>query len=477
MTGSMLITACVLLPLLAAVPAFVWPRSANGLGLLAALGTVLAVAALCTLVWSAPQAMALGGWLPPLGIRLSADGLSALMLAMTAIVALAVSVYAPGYFAPATRARFWPLWLVLWSAMNALYLSGDLFNLYVTLELLGLSAVALVTLAGGRDALKAAMRYLLVSLTGSLAYLMGVALLYTGYGVLDLSQLGARVQPGVPEGAALALMSTGLMMKSALFPLHFWLPPAHGSAPAPVSALLSALVVKASFYLLLRLWLDVFGDAVTPALADGFGALGALAIVWGSLAALRADRLKLMVAYSTVAQLGYLFLVFPLAARAGAAVAVPAVALFALSHALAKAAMFMAVGNVQHAVGHDRIRELDGVGSVLPVAVLSFSAAGVSLIGLPPSGGFAAKWLLLQAAFDAPGGAVWIVVVLTGGLLAAAYVFRVLYYVFAAREAVCVLTPLPAAMRWPPLVLALAALLLSLVARWPVELVTRGLAP
>jgi formate hydrogenlyase subunit 3/multisubunit Na+/H+ antiporter MnhD subunit len=193
-----------------------------------------------------------------LGIDLYADGLSLLMLMVTALVGLGISVYSSGYFKRDKAVHFWPLWMFLWAALNALFLSGDIFNLYVTLELMGLAAVALVALAGGADALTSAMRYLLVSLLGSLAYLLGVALLYHGFGSVDIAILAQRVEPSPAARAAVGLMSVGLLLKTALFPLHFWLPPAHASAPAPVSALLSALVVKASFYILLRLWLEIF---------------------------------------------------------------------------------------------------------------------------------------------------------------------------------------------------------------------------
>ncbi|PJF34113.1 MAG: oxidoreductase, partial [Candidatus Thermofonsia Clade 1 bacterium] len=137
------------------------------------------------------------------------------------------------------------------------FLSGDVFNLYVTLELLGFSAVALTALAGKPNVLKAAMRYLIISLSGSLMYLMGVAFLYGGFGALDIAQLNSLTRETPALAVAAALMTAGLAMKTALFPLHFWLPPAHANAAAPVSALLSALVVKGSFYILLRLWLEV----------------------------------------------------------------------------------------------------------------------------------------------------------------------------------------------------------------------------
>ncbi len=415
----------ILLPLAAGLTCFLWPRIANMFGVAIVLVNALAVAGLgWQLAENGVYHHALGGWGAPLGIELYADGLSLLMLAATALVGCAVSVYATAYFENDQVVRFWPLWLLLVAALNALFLSADIFNLYVCLELTGLAAVSLTALAGSAGALGGAMRYLLATLLGSLLYLLGVALLYHEFGSVDIALLAERVNATPAVWAALGLMGAGLALKTALFPLHFWLPAAHGSAPAPVSAVLSALVVKASLYILLRLWFTIFAPIGGEAAGALLGLLGCAAILWGSLQALRQERLKLLIAYSTVAQVGYLFLVFPLAASAGA-MAWYAVAYLALSHALAKAAMFLAAGNLLRFGQHDRIAGLDRVVQRLPLTAGAFALAGVSIMGLPPSGGFIGKWLLLQSAL-AQGRWDLALVMLLGGLLAAAYVFKVL---------------------------------------------------
>ncbi|MGD8875794.1 MAG: proton-conducting transporter membrane subunit, partial [Gammaproteobacteria bacterium] len=356
----------IALPLAGALAALLLPRAATAVVAGTGVATGISAAALLHgVATQGPLHYQIGGWSAGLGIALHADGLSALLLMMIALVVLAASVYASDYFKTAAeRARFWPLWLLLWTALNALLLSGDLFNLYVTLELLGLSAVALAAVGGKTAAVAAALRYLLVGLLGSMMFLAGVTLIYAGYGTLDMAQLARGVTAGPVAWTALALMTAGLLLKTALFPLHFWLPPAHASAPAPVSAVLSALVVKAAFYLVLRLWLDVFADVVTPAAATLLGALGAAAVLWGSWHALLAERLKLLAAYSTVAQLGYLFMFFPLlqALPAGAAreLAAGGLVMLALTHGFAKAGLFLAIGIIQQRSGHDSIRQLDG---------------------------------------------------------------------------------------------------------------------
>lgn len=476
-------------PLVAAIVIFfLGARFAPLLSLVAAAITSVSVLGLTWRVaQQGPLRYDVGGWGAPLGIELYADGLSLVMLVMTTIVSLATSVYATGYFAAGDQTQFggaanyshpatlfWPLWLFLWAALNALFLSADMFNLYVTLELLGLASVALVALSATSLALSAALRYLLVALLGSLTYLLGVALLYAAYGTLDVASLSNTVMSEPVSGTALALMTIGLLLKTALFPLHFWLPPAHANAPAPVSAVLSALVVKASFYLIVRLWFDVFSAVLTPAAGHLLGALGIAAILWGSVQALRQERLKLLIAYSTVAQLGYLFLMFPLlTTTTGDATAWSGGVYFAFTHACAKAAMFLAAGSIMQAIGHDRIPHLQGISHDLPLTMLAFALAGISLMGLPPSGGFVAKWLLLTAALR--HGQWWIGgVLLAGGLLAAGYVFRVVKSALATSPTPRVIEPVPRRMQWTALALALVALVLGLIASQPLSLLQMG---
>ncbi|BDY07039.1 proton-conducting transporter membrane subunit [Ferrimonas sp. YFM] len=459
----------IIVPLLGGIVCFLLPARCRWLGLLWAIATLICVAGLG---WQLSQLeevrYPIGGWGAPLGIDLFADGLSLMMLMTTALTGLGISVYACGYFGADKAGHFWPLWLLLWGALNALFLSADIFNLYVTLELLGLAAVALVALAGGAQALTSAMRYLLVGLLSSLFYLLGVALLYHGVGTLDLALLAERIVPSPSAWVALGLMGAGLLIKSALFPLHFWLPPAHANAPTPVSALLSALVVKAAFYILLRLWWALL-PATTVPLAQLLGALGGIAVVWGGLLALRQTRLKLLIAYSTVSQLGYLFLVFPL----GIGLAWKGAVYMVLSHAMAKAALFMAAGNILAAAGHDRIAEFDPILQKLPLTITAFTLAGVSIMGLPPSGGFVAKWLLLQASVQS-GQWWWALILLLGGFLAAAYLFRVIGCVFTQAKPSTSLQEISPQMAWPPLVMALLAILLGLLAAPPMTMMELG---
>jgi len=384
-----------------------------------------------------PLVYLLGGWEPPLGVALRADGLSAVMMVTTAVVIAAIGVFARADFVTpdgVAEARaplaFWILLLGVWGALNTVFLGGDLFTLYVALELLTFAAVPLVSLDGRAETLRAALRYLLFALLGSVLYLAGTALLYGSWGTLDIVLLSRLVRAEPVTIIAAALMTVGLLAKTALFPLHLWLPPAHAGAPAAASAALSALVVKGSFFIAVRLWFQVMPALPGPSAAQLLAALGAAAILFGSVAALRQERLKLLIAYSTLAQIGYLFLMFPLAYDAGATQLASGGALTggmlqAMSHATAKAAMFMAAGLIYGALGHDRMGGLAGVGRALPITLAAFALAGVALIGVPPSGAYVAKTLLLRAA-DETARWWWAVVIQAGGILTSSYVLLLL---------------------------------------------------
>ena len=498
----------ILIPLICGLAAFaIGGRTSRLLGLIGAGLTTIAAFLLVAEVWvNGVWEYSLGGWEAPLGISLRADGLSTFMIAMTAVVGLGISLYAVRYFAltpgpspdPSAPLRtgagrgeksqatwlpsesYWPLWMLLWASLNALFLSSDIFNLYVGLELLTLASVALIILERDRASIIAGLRYLLAAFLGSMAYLLGVALLYAEAGVLDLQLLADAELTGTAVQVAGGLMAVGLLLKAALFPMHFWLPAAHSSAPAPVSAALSALVVKAAFYLLIRLWFEVFEPASSIAVEQVIGVLGATAIILGSFQAIRQARLKMMIAYSTVAQVGYLFVMIPLAGSFGDPQDVWRFEAWtgglyhALSHGFAKASMFLAAGVILSSLGHDRVWNLAGSAARFPVIYLSFGIAGMSLMGLPPSAGFVGKWLMLTSAVESAQWW-WAVILLVGGLLTAGYVAIVLSQALQRdveidREP----DPIPRIMTLSVFGLAVLSMLLGLRAAEPLEFLEIG---
>ena len=490
--GGFLLVLALVLPFVGVLAALtLGGRHARAVTMLALpLGLVLSLAIVVEAVRSGQTLVyLLGGWAPPLGIALRADGLSAVMLLTTAVILLAVAFFAhadfeapPGSGEVRRPFMFWTLLLAMWGSLNTVFLAGDLFTLYVALELLGFAGVPLVCLEGRPETLQAALRYLLFALVGSVLYMLGAVLLYGAYGTLDIALLATLVRPEPATFTAAALMTVGLLAKTALFPLHLWLPPAHAGAPAAASAVLSALTVKGSFFLVIRLWLDVMPGIVTPAAGQLLAACGAAAILVGNVVALRQERLKLLIAYSTVAQIGYLFLMFPLVAGLAAmqlptGPTVTGGMLQAISHATAKAAMFMGAGLIYATLGHDRIADLQGVGRQLPMTLLAFALGGISLVGLPPSGGFLAKWLLLGAALTT-GQWWWVAVMVVGGLLTSAYVFIVVMRALVAVDPENTMKMVVPRHR-EAVVLALASLsfLLGLAALLPVDIVQIGRPP
>ena len=470
---SLLMVWLIVTPLAWAVTAFVIGERNNAWCGIA--GSVLQVGLVFWLASYLPSPVVhrMGGWGAPLGIDLAADGLSVAMLIFTQVVALPLAIYARTYFSrDEEKSRyFWPLTGFLIAGLNALFVSTDLFNIYVTLEIVGLSAVGLVAIGGGPLQIAAALRYLFATLIGSGAYLLGVALIYGVFGTVSIAAIPEIIdtQPPTAIYFAGALMLTGLLLKTALFPFHYWLPPAHGGAPAPVSALLSALVVKASFYLILRLWTGTFEQlagtvAWIPAL------FGSAAIVWGSWKAIKANRIKMLIAYSTVAQLGYLFLVFPLLPGLDA---VRAAVMQIFAHGLAKASMFAAAGVLIKATGQDTMAGLAGTAGRLPLTLFSFGLAGMTLMGLPPSSGFLAKWQVIDAGL---ANGLWLipVIVLAGGLLAAVYVFRIISFAFLIAPATTVISPVPRTLEWTSFILAATSVILGLRGVELMELISYG---
>lgn len=394
------------------------------------LSLVAAIGALMQVMDGGNQYLNLGGWEAPLGIRFRLMPISALLLGFTALIHFLVAIYAQRSRHSQTKdTDYWPLSCLLHGSLAALWLSNDLFNWYVTLELLGLIAVAMVTLSGPK-AYGPALRYLMLSLAASLCYLMGVALLYGQYGIMDVALLAEVTEANFTTRTALLLMTLGLMLKAALWPLHLWLPDAHASAPTAVSALLSALVVKGPIFILWLLWTQV----APPELGRQAGLLlalaGVAALLAGGWSALRTAHIKTLVAYSTVAQLGYALMALGLLLRWERPELHVALWLFVVAHGLAKVSMFLAAGEMQATLGSKRVDALRGATQTMPVAMFAFAVAGGSLIGLPPSGGFLAKWELLLPLFLEPSNWPWALGVLVGTLASAAYVFRVVALAF-----------------------------------------------
>lgn len=363
---------------------------------------------------------------------LAADGLAVGLAVLSGAVFLATSGFATAARGTGDRplASYWPLSLVLLAGLNGLFLAGDLFTAYLMLEVVAVAGAVLVAFGGGRARLVAGTRYFYAELVASVTFLVGTALVWSVAGTVVIAELPGQLTASPTGRVALALLTLGLLLKVPVVPLHFWLPAAHTLAPSAVSPLLSGLVVKSAFVVLLRLWVTGAPELTGAVVAGFVGALGAVAVLWGGLSALRATKVKVVVAYSTVAQLGLLLLAVPMV-MAGSAEAWVGGVVHAVAHALPKAALLMAVAILAHHLGADTVDRLQGAAVRRPLATFAVGIAAVSLIGLPPTGGFVAKWYLVVASIDT-GQWWWAATIVLGSLLTAAYLARLLQRGFAA---------------------------------------------
>lgn len=415
----------------------------------AAVGTAATTLVLAVLL--ARSVLLTGVLTVPLGppqatVVLVADGLAAGLVLVSATVALLTTLFAvtQGPGSGAVGPAYWPLGLALLTGLHGVMLAGDLITAYLMLELVAVTGAALVVLGGGRRRLAAGARYFYAEMAASLAFLSGAALVWLATGTVVLHEIPGTLTDTAEGRLGLALLTAGLLLKVPVFPLHFWLPAAHATAASAVSPWLSALVVKSAFVVLARVWLTGPVEVPPAAAAQLLGALGAAAVLWGGVAALRATEVKRLVAYSTVAQLGLLLLIVPLAG-AGSDHAWVGGVVHAIAHALPKAALLMAVSLLAVTMGSTT------------VAVLTIGISAVSLVGLPPTAGFVGKWYLLLASMET-GQWWWAVTVVGGGLLTAAYLTRLLQPCLQASSA-----PGARVVRHPADAVALALALLALV--------------
>lgn len=373
---------------------------------------------------------ALGGWAPPIGIELILDPLSVFFVLMISGIAAIVLLHSRRLVPVELEGRgavFYSAALLTLGALTGMVLTGDLFNLYVFLEIAALSGYALLGSGTARAAV-ATFRYLILGTVGASFYLLGIGLIFLGTGTLNMVDLTAIVavtgiQPLIVIG--LVFIVAGMGLKMALFPLHLWLPDVYTSASSPATALIAPLGTKVAAYVIIRLLLYVMEpDWVRYDLPFTLviGVLGAIGIVWGSIMAIAQDDLRRMLAYSSVSQIGYIALGIGLGNAHGFIGAI----LHALNHACMKACLFLVSGNLRAAGRSQSIAGLDhSLRRSMPWTAAAFTLAALSMVGLPPLAGFFSKWYLLLGSWER-GNWAFLAVIVISSLLNAVYFFRVI---------------------------------------------------
>ncbi len=359
---------------------------------------------------SGPQAVWIGGWPETVGIVLVADRLAALMLLVSALVTLAVLGYSIGQGMvddeeSSPVSVYHPTFLVLVAGVSNAFLAGDLFNLFVSFEMLLFASYVLLTLGGTPPRLRAGTIYVLVALLSSVLFLITLAVTYGATGTLTMAQLGERLE-ALPDPVSLMiqlLLLTTFGIKAAIFPLSFWLPDSYPTAPAPVTAVFAGLLTKVGVYAILRMQTLVFpGDTLTTLL----GVLAVVTLLVGILGAIAQSDIKRMLSFTLVSHIGYLVLGIALANRAGIAGTV----FYVVHHIVVQTALFLVVGLIERRAGSTSLVRIGGLAKLAPLLAVLFFIPAMNLAGIPPLSGFFGKVGLLQAAQEHGGPMAWVLV-------------------------------------------------------------------
>jgi len=429
MSTDLLFLLIILLPLGGAITGLLlgrWRRLQGVLSLAFILAALVSSLGLLARIWSAgkPAVYQFGGWPLPFGIVFVGDLLALTMVVMTQVVMATGVIYALGSRDRAVGySTFYPLFLLLASGLTGAFLTGDLFNLFVFAELLVLSGAALTAISDDRYGPEAALKYFYISLLASMMMLLAIGSLYVGYGTLNMADLANRiaVDPGqLLLPAAMALLLGTFMIKSAVFPFHFWQPDFHTAAPTAVSAMLSSVVVKLGIYGFIRMSTLLFIEQ-SETFRGLLVILGVIGVLFGGLSALGTHNVKRMLAYSTLAQVGFILI----GVGWGTLFSITAALVFAVNHSLIKAAMLMLAGSVasRSLEKSAAFQTVSGLGRVTPLAGLFFFTGGLALAGIPPTNGFVSKLLFFQSGVDA-GQKLILVLAALGGLLTLIYTGR-----------------------------------------------------
>ncbi|MGD1927042.1 MAG: monovalent cation/H+ antiporter subunit D family protein [Paracoccaceae bacterium] len=407
---------------------------------------------------------AMGGWAPPIGIEYRIDTINAFLLVLVSLMGAVVALYAPrsvgNEIRPEKQGWYYSMYLMCLAGLLGMAITGDAFNVFVFMEISSLAMYTLIALGSERRALVAAFQYLIIGTIGASFYVIGAGLLFLVTGSLNLWDIAQRL-PEVENlrsvVAGLAFIVVGFGLKLAMFPMHLWLPNAYAFAPTVATAFIASTATKVAIYLLLRFAFSVFGvDYLTEHAPGGevFLVLAALAMLVCSVSAIFQINIKRMLAYSSVAQVGYMLAGIAIATDIGLTGSISHM----FNHAIVKACLFLAVGCIFFSTGVTRIENMAGIGRTMPLTMAAFVIAGLGLIGVPGTAGFVSKWYLVQAAADV-GNWLIIAVIMVSSVLAVIYLGRVVEIAWF-RE------PKSAVVRKPPVEMMAMTWVLALATIW-----------
>jgi multicomponent Na+:H+ antiporter subunit D len=476
----------VVVPLVGALLAAFMRRGRPAFALALAVTWIMpfiAGAMLWQVLQAGPISYAMGGWEPPWGIEYRVDVLNGFVLMLISTIGAVIMPFARRSVAfevdEGRQAWFYCIYLLCLAGLLGVTITGDAFNAFVFLEISSLSTYVLIALGRDRRALLAAFQYLIMGTVGATFYVIGVGLLYLVTGSLNMVDIAARLGPAWADQsrtvvAALAFVSVGVGLKLALFPLHAWLPNAYTYAPSWATAFLAATATKVTIYLLIRFYFSVFGAAIdlhALPIAEIIIALSIAAMFVASFVAVFETDLKRMLAYSSVAQIGYITLGIGLANQAGLTGGLVHV----FNHALMKAALFLAVGAIFYRARTVEIEELAGIGRRMPLTMAAFAIAGFGLVGTPGTAGFISKWYLAVGALD-KGWWVLVFLIVASSLIALIYVGRVLEVAWLREpsKAIVDVRDPPPSMLLPLLVLAGATIYFGIDTEWSAGIAARA---
>jgi multicomponent Na+:H+ antiporter subunit D len=468
MNPASAILICMLAPLVGAMLCLAAGSRGRAAAVIAIVTTLLSTAASVVLVVAfrggALPVIHLGSWPAPHGIALAADGLSALMLAVSNLITLAVAVYSwhglPDFF---RRRRFHPLLLTLLLGVNGAFLTTDLFNLYVWFEVLLLSSFVMMSSVPGRKARGGAWRYVLLNLLSSLMFLSAAGLLYGKAGTLNMAHLASLLRESDDAfllNSSAALLFAAFAIKSALVPFAFWLPASYPHAPIAVSALFAGLLTKVGVYSFFRCFGMVFADGESFAHREILLPVAIATMVIGVLGAVGQSDMRRILSFHIISQVGYMLLALalftPLALAAGL--------FYVVHHIVVKSNLFLTAGLVERISGSSDLARTGGMMRSAPAVTAAFAVAALSLAGLPPLSGFWAKFSLLAASLDSASYFSAAAILLVG-LLTLFSMLKIWTAVFWGEPKPVVRTAAPASMIGPAVGLALVTVVIGLAAQ------------